>query len=142
MLIKRFLIGITAVYILGCNDNSTNAKSVGSRLAQSVPIDTFGGKKVFIRLCAKCHSNFEKQMTDEFVFTGVFERIPKPSENYFERFIEDQNALRASGDKYANEMFKQWNTPYDHEFKDSLTLVELGGLIQYIKVVSRSKLKK
>ena len=134
---KFFLFAIISVCVLGCTNNSATERKAKSNTSSSVAIDTFSGKIVFERFCANCHGNFESHMTDEVALSGVFERMPKPPEDYFKKFLKDEKALRDSGDKYAIDLAKQWNTSFAHEFKDSLALVEFGALIQYIKIESR-----
>jgi cytochrome c2 len=60
------------------------------------------GLKLFKSNCASCH-HMTKASTGP-ALTGVLDRVP--SEEWLYSWIKDNNALRASGDAYANEVYK------------------------------------
>jgi mono/diheme cytochrome c family protein len=91
------------------------------------------GKKIFQAKCSACHVAPEKPVTDQLAFDNLFDRLPKPSEDYFIQFIKNGKVLKASGDKYALKLAEIWDTKYDHAFQDSLSNQDLENLIVYIK---------
>jgi hypothetical protein len=47
------------------------------------------GKEIFQAKCAACHIAPERHFTDQMIFDNLFERLPKPSEDYFIQFIKN-----------------------------------------------------
>jgi cytochrome c2 len=60
------------------------------------------GMKLFKSNCASCH-HMEKNLTGP-ALMGVLDRVP--SEQWLYDWIKDNNALRASGDAYANQVYE------------------------------------
>ncbi|MFT6717026.1 MAG: cytochrome c2 [Saprospiraceae bacterium] len=63
--------------------------------------DAESGLKLFKSNCASCH-HMEKTITGP-ALMGVMDRVP--SKEWLYDWIKDNNALRATGDAYANEVF-------------------------------------
>jgi hypothetical protein len=68
------------------------------------------------------------------MFDNLFDKLPKPSEDYFIRFIKNGKALKASGDSYAQKLAEFWESNYDHSFQDTFSNQDFENLIIYIKV--------
>lgn len=62
------------------------------------------GKETFQIKCAECHIAPERHVTDQYMFENPFDILPKPSKDYFIRFIMNGNVLRSSGDRYAKKL--------------------------------------
>ena len=97
------------------------------------------GKQLFSRLCSACHGAPEIDMTDQYLFDKIFERLPAPSEDYFVSYISDSWALKATGNKYARRLDTIYNNDYEHQFKDSLSKHNFSNLITYIKIAAKQR---
>lgn len=65
------------------------------------------GAKLFDANCSSCHSsNLTKDATGPGLF-GILDRAP--SKDWVKAWIKNNNTLRASGDAYANAVYKKWN---------------------------------
>lgn len=91
--------------------------------------DAKNGQKLFKANCSSCH-DLDKQKVGP-ALGGVVDRLKKEQglgEDWFQKWIKNNEALRASGDKYANEVFEKFNkTPMtafpslsDQDVKDIL----------------------
>lgn len=94
------------------------------------------GRALFLQYCSGCHIPPEKKVTDHYMFVGLFDRMPSPSSRYFIRYIQDSKALRAAGDPYAVALHQHWEHPYDHHFKDSMTVADIRSVMTYIRVAA------
>jgi hypothetical protein len=135
-----FLILAAMFFVLTRIGMDHSSQAAGkSKSADETIIDSLQGKEVFQRKCASCHVAPERHVTDQFVFDNLFDKLPKPPEDYFIRFIKNGKVLKASGDRYALRLAKSWNSDYDHAFQDSLSNQDLENLIVYIKVAVKQK---
>jgi hypothetical protein len=144
--ISTLLLVIFLESVLSCNpkQDAGKSKSLEESTEDSLQIkglaDKFRqGKETFQIKCAACHIAPERHVTDQYVFDNLFDRLPKPSEDYFIRFIKNGKVLKASGDSYAKKLAEHWNSNYDHVFQDTLSNQDLENLIFYIKVAIRQK---
>lgn len=97
------------------------------------------GKQLFSRLCNTCHVAPEKNVTDQYLFANLFERLPAPSEDYFVSFISDSRSLKATGNKYAKLVDTMWHNNYEHNFRDRLSKQDFYNLITYIKIAAKQR---
>ena len=89
------------------------------------------GAKLFDANCSSCHSgNLTKDATGPALF-GVGERVPKPANEWLYKWIKNNNTLRASGDAYANKIFKDWNGSAMSAF-EWMSDQQLNDVIEYI----------
>ncbi len=143
-------VGLKVLFLgfLGCNTktgntiNSSTTNNVDSVKFKQVALEYGQGKQAFKRLCNTCHFAPERNVTDQYMFDEIFERLPTPSEDYFVRFISDSKSLRVSGDEYAKRLSDVWNSDFEHRFKDSMTNKDFGALITYIKIAAKQKYNK
>ncbi|MDY3318682.1 c-type cytochrome [Riemerella anatipestifer] len=100
---KHYKKGLIAIGLL----LSTSA-SVYSQDAASG--DPKNGETLFKTNCAACHA-LDKQMVGP-ALGGVVDRLKTEQglgTDWLHKWIKDNKALRASGDKYANEVFEKFN---------------------------------
>ncbi|MDY3547833.1 c-type cytochrome [Riemerella anatipestifer] len=100
---KHYKKGLIAIGLL----LSTSA-SVYSQDAASG--DPKNGETLFKTNCAACHA-LDKQMVGP-ALGGVVDRLQTEQglgTDWLHKWIKDNKALRASGDKYANEVFEKFN---------------------------------
>ncbi len=89
------------------------------------------GAKLFDANCSSCHSgNLTKDATGPALF-GVGERVPAPAGEWLTKWIKNNNTLRASGDAYANNIYKKWNGSAMTAF-EWMSDQQLTDVIEYI----------
>ncbi|MCW3167660.1 c-type cytochrome [Chryseobacterium sp. 09-1422] len=89
--------------------------AIGLLLSTSASIygqdgDPKNGEKLFKANCTACHA-LDKQVVGP-ALKGVVERLKSEQgldTEWLHKWIKDNKALRASGDKYANEVFEKYN---------------------------------
>ncbi|ANF50566.1 quinol:cytochrome C oxidoreductase [Chryseobacterium glaciei] len=89
--------------------------AIGLLLSTSASIygqdgDPKNGEKLFKANCTACHA-LDKQVIGP-PLKGVVERVKTEGgvdKDWLHKWIKDNKALRASGDKYANEIFEKFN---------------------------------
>lgn len=89
--------------------------AIGLLLSTSASIygqdgDPKNGEKLFKANCTACHA-LDKQVIGP-PLKGVVERVKTEGgvdKDWLHKWIKDNKALRASGDKYANEIFEKYN---------------------------------
>lgn len=99
--------------------------------AQDLKGDAKKGEALFKTNCSACHA-LDKQMVGP-ALGGVVDRL-KTEQNlgvdWFQKWIRDNKALRASGDKYANEVFEKFNKVEMTQFPN-LTDQDIADLLEY-----------
>ena len=99
--------------------------------AQDLKGDAKKGEALFKTNCSACHA-LDKQMVGP-ALGGVVDRL-KTEQNlgvdWFQKWIRDNKALRASGDKYANEVFEKFNKVEMTAFPN-LTDQDVADLLEY-----------
>ena len=99
--------------------------AIGLLLSTSASIyaqgDAKNGEKLFKADCSACHA-LDKQLVGP-ALGGVVDRLKKEQNldtDWLHKWIKDNEALRKSGDKYANEVFEKFNfiNGIDKLFKD------------------------
>ena len=99
--------------------------------AQDLKGDAKKGEALFKTNCSACHA-LDKQMVGP-ALGGVVDRL-KTEQNlgvdWFQKWIKDNKALRASGDKYANEVFEKFKKVEMTQFP-SLTDQDVADILEY-----------
>ncbi|WP_373707672.1 c-type cytochrome, partial [Kaistella sp.] len=109
--------------------------AIGLLLSTSASIyaqgDAKNGEKLFKADCAACHA-LDKQLVGP-ALGGVVDRL-KTEQNldtdWLHKWIKDNKSLRASGDKYANEVFEKFNQTEMLAFPN-LTDQEIDDILEY-----------
>jgi cytochrome c2 len=114
--------------LLACSLLLTTSASI---YAQDLKGDAKKGETLFKTNCSACHA-LDKQMVGP-ALGGVVDRL-KTEQNlgvdWFQKWIRDNKALRASGDKYANEVFEKFNKVEMTAFPN-LTDQDIADLLEY-----------
>ncbi len=126
-----------------CNTKPQNNQQISDSNEKSVADSAkyHEGQLIFRKYCNTCHVVPERNVTDQYLFDNLFERLPAPSEQYFIKYMQDSKSLKASGDKYALHVDELWDSGYEHNFKDSLSQSNFSDLITYIKEAVKLKYK-
>ena len=109
--------------------------AIGLLLSTSASIyaqgDAKNGEKLFKANCTACHA-LDKQLIGP-ALGGVVDRL-KTEQNldadWLKKWIKDNKALRASGDKYANEVFEKFNKTEMLAFPN-LTDKDIDDILEY-----------
>lgn len=109
--------------------------AIGLLLSTSASIyaqgDAKNGEKLFKANCTACHA-LDKQVIGP-ALGGVVDRL-KTEQNldtdWLHKWIKDNKALRASGDKYANEVFEKFNKTEMLAFPN-LTDKDIDDILEY-----------
>ncbi|HVI48900.1 MAG TPA: c-type cytochrome [Chitinophaga sp.] len=91
--------------------------------------DPAKGKATFQQNCASCH-NVHKKLTGP-ALKGVEDRWP--DKKLLHQWIHNSAAVLASGDKYANDLFNEYNKTAMTAFP-ALSDAEIDDILAYIKV--------
>ena len=93
--------------------------------------DPKNGEKLFKANCTACHA-LDKQLVGP-ALGGVVDRLKKEQNldaGWLHKWIKDNKALRASGDKYANEVFDKFNKTEMTAFP-SLSDQDINDILAY-----------
>lgn len=109
--------------------------AIGLLLSTSASIyaqgDAKNGEKLFKADCAACHA-LDKQLVGP-ALGGVVDRLKTEQSldtDWLHKWIKDNKSLRASGDKYANEVFEKFNQTEMTAFPN-LTDQEIDDILEY-----------
>ena len=99
--------------------------------AQDLKGDAKKGEALFKTNCSACHA-LDKQLVGP-ALGGVVDRLKKDQNlgvDWFQKWIKDNKALRASGDKYANEVFEKFKKVEMTQFS-SLSDQDVADILEY-----------
>lgn len=109
--------------------------AIGLLLSTSASIyaqgDAKNGEKLFKANCTACHA-LDKQLVGP-ALGGVVDKLKKEQNldtDWLHKWIKDNKALRASGDKYANEVFEKFNKTEMLQFPN-LTDQDINDILEY-----------
>ncbi|WP_209389616.1 c-type cytochrome [Chryseobacterium sp. RR2-3-20] len=110
--------------------------AIGLLLSTSASIygqagDPKNGEKLFKANCTACHA-LDKQVVGP-ALKGVVDRLKKDQgldTDWLHKWIKDNVALRASGDKYANEVFEKHNKTVMQQFPN-LSDKDIDDILEY-----------
>ncbi|TXF75833.1 c-type cytochrome [Chryseobacterium sp.] len=109
--------------------------AIGLLLSTSASIyaqgDAKNGEKLFKANCTACHA-LDKQVVGP-ALGGVVDRLKKEQNldtDWLHKWIKDNKAFRASGDKYANEVFEKFNKTEMLQFPN-LTDQDINDILEY-----------
>lgn len=121
---KHYKKGLIAIGLLLSTGASVYAQDAASG-------DPKNGETLFKTNCAACHA-LDKQMVGP-ALGGVVDRL-KSDQNlgtdWLHKWIKDNKALRASGDKYANEVYEKFNKTEMTQFT-SLSDQDIDDILAY-----------
>lgn len=93
--------------------------------------DAKNGEKLFKANCTACHA-LDKQLVGP-ALGGVVDRLKTEQNldtNWLHSWIKDNKAFRATGDKYANEVFEKFNKTEMTQFP-SLSDQDINDILEY-----------
>ena len=90
------------------------------------------GAKIFKQNCAVCHTLTDQKLTGPGL-AGVFDRVPKPSDEWLTKWIKNNNKVIAAGDAYAKKLVADNGGSDGMSEFEFLSDDEVKALIGYIK---------
>lgn len=117
---KHYKRGLLAIGLLFATSASVQAQG-----------DAKNGEKLFKTNCTACHA-LDKQVVGP-ALGGIVATVKKEQnldEAWFIKWVKDNKALRASGDKYANEIFNKFNKTEMTAFP-SLSDQDIKDILEY-----------
>lgn len=95
------------------------------------------GRRLFKTNCAVCHAPMDINPETGKNLRGVLDRLPKPTETYLKKFIQDSYTLRKTDNGYAKMIKAKSKVDYEHDFKDILNEKEVEDIIEYITFMDK-----
>ena len=114
---KSWLYSVFFLALLTLNFNTVSSQDVEV------------GQKLFKQNCATCHRIDDKMSTGPGL-AGVEERVP--SREWLYQWIKNNNALRESGDAYANKIFNDNKKSVMTQFQ-FLSNEDIDNILHYVK---------
>ncbi|MEY5046682.1 MAG: hypothetical protein RLZZ175_41 [Bacteroidota bacterium] len=94
------------------------------------------GRIIFNKYYSNCHFNIESG--SERQFSHIFEIYKSMGdEHLFEKFIADSKSVKKSGNAYFLKLDKEYNSDFEHLFKDLLSQNDIYNLITYLKIYTK-----
>ncbi len=91
------------------------------------------GAKLFKQNCAVCHKAHEDTKLAGPGLKGVFDRVPKPADEWLVKWILNNEKLRKSGDAYANKVFDDNGKAAMSVFEGQLSENDTKDIIAFLK---------
>jgi len=91
------------------------------------------GAKLFKQNCAVCHYSHSDQKLTGPGLKGVFDRVPKPAEEWLIKWILNNEKLIKSGDPYANKIYNEYNKAAMTVFEGQLTENDVKDILAFLK---------
>ncbi len=105
--------------------------SLSAAIAQAPAAAAIDGKALFLGKCASCHNPNMKQKSTGPALGGVTGRWPNKVNLH--SWIRNSTAFLATGDTYANALYKEFNGSNMSQFP-ALTDPEIDAILSYIEV--------
>jgi len=91
------------------------------------------GAKLFKQNCAVCHASHTDQRLTGPGLKGVFDRVPKPADEWLIKWILNNEKLIKSGDPYANKIYNEYNKAAMTVFEGQLTENDVKDILAFLK---------
>ncbi|HPQ08871.1 MAG TPA: cytochrome c3 family protein [Bacteroidia bacterium] len=102
-----------------------------SQLAFSQNADN--GAKLFKQNCAVCHASHTDQKLTGPGLKGIFDRVPKPADEWLIKWILNNEKLIKSGDAYANKVYNENNKAAMTVFEGQLSENDVKDILAFLK---------
>ncbi len=91
------------------------------------------GAKLFKQNCAVCHASHTDQKLTGPGLKGVFDRVPKPADEWLIKWILNNEKLIKSGDAYANKIYNDFNKAAMTVFEGQLSENDVKDILAFLK---------
>lgn len=141
------ILCICLAFIYSCGDSANSSKKelnlpeIKKDSTKLIALaDMVGeGKLLFKQYCFPCHAMPDEEHQCGSSLETVFDRLPQPADEYCLKFILDSERLRNDGDAYARQIGIDYNSNFEHTFKDSLSISQVQNIINYLKYANELK---
>lgn len=96
-------------------------------------INAQDGAKLFKQNCAVCHASHTDQHGTGPGLKGVFDRVPKPADEWIAKWILNNEKVIKSGDAYANKIYGENGKAAMTVFEGQLNEKDIAAIIAFIK---------
>jgi mono/diheme cytochrome c family protein len=96
-------------------------------------INAQDGAKLFKQNCAVCHAAHTDQRLTGPGLKGVFDRVPKPAEEWLTKWILNNEKMIKAGDPYAVKIYNDYGKAAMTVFEGILTEADVKAILDYIK---------
>jgi len=96
-------------------------------------INAQDGAKLFKQNCAVCHSSHTDQHGTGPGLKGVFDRVPKPAEEWMTKWILNNEKVIKSGDAYASKIYGENGKAAMTVFEGQLNDKDVAAIIAFLK---------
>lgn len=105
--------------------------------ALAIPVanaqDADKGAKLFKQNCAVCHASHTDQRLTGPGLKGVFDRVPKPADEWLIKWILNNEKLIKSGDPYAIKIYNENNKAAMTVFEGQLSENDVKDILAFLK---------
>lgn len=107
-------------------------------LMNNTSITTFQkhGRELFKQNCAVCHTVSDQHLTGPGL-KGVLDRLPNPSEEYFRKYITNNDSLLKKDDPYLLKLKATYKFDFIHNFGTYLNDDDIRDLLTFIKMTDK-----
>lgn len=91
------------------------------------------GAKLFKQNCAVCHASHTDQKLTGPGLKGIFDRVPKPADEWLIKWILNNEKLIKSGDAYANKVYNDNNKAAMTVFEGQLSENDVKDILAFLK---------
>ncbi len=91
------------------------------------------GAKLFKQNCAVCHAAHTDQRLTGPGLKGVFDRVPKPADEWLTKWILNNEKMIKAGDPYAVKIYNDYGKAAMTVFEGILTEADVKAILDYIK---------
>ncbi len=91
------------------------------------------GAKLFKQNCAVCHASHTDQRLTGPGLKGIFDRVPKPADEWLIKWILNNEKLIKSGDAYANKIYNEYNKAAMTVFEGQLSENDVKDILAFLK---------
>ncbi|MBS1652507.1 MAG: c-type cytochrome [Bacteroidetes bacterium] len=102
-------------------------------LCFSFSIKAQDGEKIFKQNCAVCHASHSDQMLTGPGLKGIFDRVPKPAEEWLTKWIINNQKVLKSGDAYANQIYNKYGKAQMSVFEGQINEKDVAAIIAFLK---------
>ncbi len=97
------------------------------------------GAKLFKQNCAVCHASHTDQHGTGPGLKGVFDRVPKPTEEWLTKWIINNEKVIKSGDAYANKIYGENGKAAMTVFEGQLDEKAVASILAFLKAPEPAK---
>ncbi len=95
--------------------------------------NTDNGAKLFKQNCAVCHTSHTDQKLIGPGLSGIFDRVPKPADEWLIKWTLNSEKLIKSGDVYASKIYNEYNKAAMTVFEGQISENDVKDILAFLK---------